>query len=36
MRNKLQTIQGTRVPIEPKWEAEEGNQASLVDDEGYN
>lgn len=22
--------------MEPKWEAEEGNQAPLVDDDGYN
>lgn len=36
MRNKLQMIQGIRVPVELKREAEEGNQAPLVDDDGHN
>lgn len=29
-------IQGARVPLELKWEAEKGNQASLVHGSGYN
>lgn len=35
-QNELQIIQGARVPMELKWKAQEGNQASLVDDDGYN
>lgn len=36
MRNELQMIQGARVPLKLKREAEEGNQTPLVDDDGYN
>lgn len=36
MRNELQMIQGARLPMELKWKAQEGNQASLVDDDGYD
>lgn len=36
MRNELQMIQRARVPMELEWKAQEGNQASLVDDDGYD
>ena len=36
MRNELQITQGARVSMGLKWEVEEGNQAPLVEDDGYN